>query len=54
MLISKSMEQVIRVLLNKKSVKLRELAKDCMVGACPAIYEVEETESNKNNKEKIK
>lgn len=31
MLISKSMEQIIRVLLNKKSVKLRELAKEANV-----------------------
>ena len=37
-----------------KTNELTPKAMGCGVGPCPAIYEVEETESNKNNKEKTK
>ena len=43
---------------NKMKYKIKNLTPKVMecigVMACPAIYEVEETKSNKNNKEKTK
>ena len=53
MLISKSMEQVIRVLLNKKNVKLRELAKESNVPLSLTVKNTNALEKSKYIEKKV-